>query len=127
MDVVCALMAQKNTYFVAKRADHKASGGRWEFPGGKVEEGESPAEAIIRELAEELDVQSAVEQVLEPILVEKKNFALRLIPVKVSIQGTILLKEHSDGRWLSPSDLLGLDLCEGDREIVHRYLIGGSM
>ena len=87
MDVVCAILKGSKGFFVAQRPYDKPEGGMWEFPGGKVHSGESPAEAIIREIDEELGIRVKVLEVLEPVLVAKKDFTLRLIPVRVSAEG----------------------------------------
>ena len=64
LEVVAALIARDDKYLICRRAAHKSNGGLWEFPGGKIEAGESPEQALFRECAEELAVQLQVGRLL---------------------------------------------------------------
>lgn len=89
--------------------------GRWEFPGGKLEESETPREALVRELREELDIDAepfrsiaVIEHTYPTFTVQLHFIACRLI------SGTPLLKEHSEMAWMLPADLPILDFCPAD-------------
>ena len=119
MDVVCAILKGSGGFFVAQRPYDKSEGGMWEFPGGKIHDGESPEEAIIREIDEELGINVVVLEVLDAVVVPKKSSTLRLIPIRVSAEGqTPELKEHLQGRFLELEEILTLELCQGDRQIT---------
>ncbi len=89
--------------------------GRWEFPGGKLEPDETAREAIVRELREELDIEVAP---LRPIAVIKHSyptFTVQLHFIACTIlEGTPILKEHSEMRWETPTALSALDFCPAD-------------
>ena len=119
MDVVCALLERKGHFLVCKRPLDKDSGGLWEFPGGKVEPGETNEEAIMREVYEELGITVIARASLEPV----KTRWITLIPIYVTeIAGLLSLKEHTDLRWLQPHDLVSLSMCEGDTQVVRTLI-----
>jgi 8-oxo-dGTP diphosphatase len=101
---------------------------KWEFPGGKIEGDETPAEAILREIREELQLE--LEIVLRgPSSVRRRpdGEIIELIPFVCRIgSGTLKLQEHCDARWLPAAELSGLDWSEGDVPIVAWWLAGQS-
>ena len=89
--------------------------GRWEFPGGKLEEGETPREALVRELREELDIEVAPSRLIAIIEHTYPTFTVQLHFIACRlISGTPLLKEHSEMAWMPPADLPTLDFCPAD-------------
>lgn len=112
--VLAAVMQRGDTYLVCQRPSHKRHGGLWEFPGGKLEAGESWLEAAVRELAEELNVH--VESVGEPVFAMSDPgslFVITFVPVKATGEPTAL--EHETVQWLTAEELLSLNLAPSDR------------
>ena len=115
--VLAAVIERDGNYLVCQRAAHKRHGSLWEFPGGKVEAGESHFEAARRELAEELDVRvlsvgSAIYSVADP----GSEFLIEFVPT--TIQGSPTCLEHMDLKWISLPDLPSLELAPSDRRFV---------
>ena len=104
--------------FVARRLPGGDLGGKWEFPGGKVEEGESDAEALIREFQEELAVAVEVESFIgETDFVHgDTRFTLRFYWVKL-LSENIALTAHSEWCWLSMDEITRLDFADSDRKL----------
>src|SRR4051794_16215525 len=96
--VVAAVIRREDTLLLCKRPSHKRHGGLWEFPGGKVHEGESIEEAIGRELREELGV--SVTEIGDTLFVQMDpDSPFEINFVQVSISGTILPLEHEQVEW----------------------------
>jgi len=96
---------------------HKRHGGLWEFPGGKLEAGESWLDAANREMIEELGV--GVPDVGEPLFsVTDPGSEFEIVFVPTSIEGEPRCIEHSDLKWLTLQELPALDLAPSDRKFV---------
>jgi 8-oxo-dGTP diphosphatase len=105
---------------VAQRAEPPHLAGLWEFPGGKVEPGESDVEALVRECREELDVGIAVGARLgDDLLLEgsRGQWVLRVWVARI-VSGDVHLVEHSDARWLSANELDDVPWIEADAPLV---------
>lgn len=100
--VACAVIQDElGRLLIARRPEGKCLGGFWEFPGGKLEDGESPADALRRELREELQIDTEISDVLEPVEHHYENFSIRLIPCRTKIlAGDPDPTEHSEIAWL---------------------------
>jgi len=95
---------------------------KWEFPGGKIEPGESPEECLKRELVEELGVHVRVKQRLPAGVHHYPTFAVTLHPFICVIEsGEIVLHEHAAVTWLPPDELLTLDWPEADLPVIASY------
>ena len=115
--VLAAVIKRDGNYLICQRPAHKRHGGLWEFPGGKVEAGETHFEAARRELAEELDVRvlsvgSAIFSIADP----GSEFLIEFVPT--TIHGSPKCLEHMDLRWMSLRDLPSLELAPSDRRFV---------
>lgn len=119
--VAAALIDAQSRIFVQQRPAHKNMGGLWEFPGGKVEPGESPEHALIRELREELTIET------ETACLAPATFAtgqvgerplLLLLYVCRKWTGQIHLTEAPDGRWLRSHELFSLEMPPADLPLV---------
>src|SRR5690606_20698506 len=100
---------------------------KWEFPGGKVEPGEDEAEAIVREIREELDLEIEVVARLDPVEYDYPDFRIRLIPFTARLTGgSLRLAEHTDARWVSTAELKQLDWAPADLPIVERLCAAES-
>lgn len=123
--VVCALIERDGHVLMAQRPAHKHLGGKWEFPGGKNEPGETPEAALHRELQEELGVSIDIIRSLAPhthaystVTIELIPFVVRLTPGSPAPQA----HEHAAIRWVPATELLALDLPEADLPIIADYL-----
>ena len=120
-----ALIDAQGRVLIARRPEGKALAGLWEFPGGKVEPGESPESALIRELKEELDVTVA-EDALEPLAFASHaypDFHL-LMPLYVvrRWQGTPAAREHEALEWVVPAALTSFPMPPADAPLVARLV-----
>lgn len=96
---------------------------KWEFPGGKVEQGETAEECLVREIREELDVDIEVLEPRPPSVHRYGTQTIRLRPfICRIIAGQIHLKEHERHCWLEPSRLMELDWAEADVLLVVDFL-----
>ncbi len=117
--VVCAVIKKDNAYFIAQRSATMKMPLKWEFPGGKVEPGETNAHAIVREIKEEFDLDIEVVQEHPFYLHDYPNFTLKLTPLEVAIKGgELILKEHAACKWVPAESLSAYDFSEGDIKIV---------
>jgi 8-oxo-dGTP diphosphatase len=115
--VLAAVIQRDGTYLVCQRPSHKRHGGLWEFPGGKVEPGETYFQAARRELAEELGVRAlSVGDVIFSATDPGSEFRIDFVPTIT--EGEPQCLEHSALKWLPPHDLHALDLAPGDRRFV---------
>jgi len=96
-----------------------ADAGRWEFPGGRVEPGESEPDAVVRECAEELGVRVQVDGRIGPDLVLANGWVLRIYAAEL-LSGRPRAVEHRAVRWIGPDDLAGLDWLPADRVLLPR-------
>ena len=117
--VVCAIVQdEKGRFLVAQRASGSLAG-KWEFPGGKVENGETPQQACERELEEELGVQVKAGNVLLTHQINIASGAFELLFIEARwLWGEFKAKEHAELRWLRPTDLSELDWLDGDLPMV---------
>ena len=91
----------------------------WEFPGGKIEEGETPEEAIVREIKEELDTDIQVERYVDTIEYDYPEFHLSMDCFLCSIvEGDLVLKEHEAAKWLTKATLDSVDWLPADITVV---------
>jgi len=123
--VAAALVNDDNEVLLAKRPEGKRLAGKWEFPGGKVEAGESPEDALARELKEELDITVAKKN-MEPLwflshAYPEYKFHL-LMPVYLcrKWKGKPKPLTHSEIIWELPARMHELDMIEADAELVER-------
>lgn len=120
--VVCALIKKNNRIFVAQR-DYGEFKGLYEFPGGKIEEGETPEEAIIREIKEELETTIKVEKFLLNEVYEYPSFILDMDAFLVTpIEGNLTIEKgiHSDEKWINKEEGEFLSWCPADKDIFFK-------
>tara|TARA_B100001123_G_scaffold84114_1_gene96323 strand:+ start:1292 stop:1687 length:396 start_codon:yes stop_codon:yes gene_type:complete len=120
IDVTCAILQRRDgKILAAQRARNAHLPLKWEFPGGKVDEGEDPERCIVRELQEELGVTVEIIDRMEPNVHHYDEKSVRLIPFWCDItQGHPTSLEHEQIEWISPDRLDTLDWCEADIPIV---------
>lgn len=119
--VAAALILREGRFLICRRPMHKARGGLWEFPGGKLEPGESAEQALIRECREELGIEVTPGPVYMGLTHEYPDLTVELILLQVDeFAGTPLLLEHSELRWISVEEIGDFRFCPADREILAR-------
>ncbi len=118
-EVVAALISQDEKFMICQRPAHKARGLLWEFVGGKVEEGETKGQALIRECREELAVTLTVGDVFMDVVHEYPDLTVHLTLFNATIsEGTPQKLEHNDIKWITPSEISNYDFCPADEEIL---------
>jgi len=124
IDVVAGLILDSQGQLLAcRRPEGKHLGGKWEFPGGKVEPGESPEKALIRELQEELEITLSIQKPLSPVTHDYGRGPIQLIPFLCTItEGNPHPHEHSELRWCPPCELPALDWAAADLPILSEFL-----
>lgn len=121
--VSCGIIEREGMILSAKRSFTMSNPLKWEFPGGKINEGESPEACLIRELNEELGISVAISNSLPQTTHSYPAFTITLYPFICRIEsGTLTLKEHADAMWLHPYKLKLLNWAEADIPVVHAYL-----
>ena len=121
MEVVAAMIRDADRVLLCRRPEGKAQGGKWEFPGGKIEPGETGEAALARECREELDVTLGVGRALADVRQEYPGRSVHLTLYEARIaSGALRMIEHSDIRWVTPQELGEYDLCPADARLVER-------
>ena len=123
VEVVAAVVQKDNKIFCAQRNLAKSMGGKWEFPGGKIEVGETKEEALVREIKEELDSDIVVDKYLMTVEHDYPTFHITMHAYLCTlVKGELILKEHNDGVWLTKEELLSLDWADADNPIVNKLI-----
>lgn len=120
IEVAASICVRDGRVFAAQRGGLGELAYRWEFPGGKLEPGESPEQALIREISEELQVDI---RIIEPITVVDhayRTFSIRLYGFLCTLAPEVdfTLSEHVDCRWLSADELESVDWSDADLPFV---------
>jgi len=119
INVVAAIIKKKGSYFIAQRKKEKYMGLKWEFPGGKVDPGETLSQALSREIHEELNINIRVHEKLaqEKYKDNEINIVLHYFLCSI-IDGTIKLNEHEAMEWVEKKDFDKYDFVAGDGNIT---------
>ena len=116
--VVAAIIIENGKVFATQRGYGEFKDG-WEFPGGKIEPGETPEEAIVREIKEELDTEVEVIQLLDTVEYDYPNFHLSMGCFICKIKsGDLVLKEHEAAKWLTKDTLGSVEWLPADMGLV---------
>ena len=123
VEVVAALIWDNDRFMICKRPANKARALLWEFVGGKVEQGETKEEALIRECKEELDIALSVGDIFMDVVHKYPDINVHLTLFNVRIEsGTPKLLEHKDLKWILPSEIPNYEFCPADEEILKEIL-----
>lgn len=118
IEVAAAIIVKDNKVFATQRGYGEFKDG-WEFPGGKLEPGESAREALAREIREELDVDIRVGRLLETVEYDYPEFHLTMhCFICELLSEEIVLKEHEDARWLKEEELDTVDWLPADVGVI---------
>lgn len=128
LKVCCGIIEEAGKFYAFRRGSGMKMPGKWEFPGGKVEAGESAESALHRELLEELHIKIEILERMEAVHHDYPEFSIELIPFRARIlEGTIQLIEH-DALQLGNIDALkNLDWADADRKIIALMKQGNVM
>jgi 8-oxo-dGTP diphosphatase len=120
LKVTCALIINDQKLLITQNSPESDHPFKWEFPGGKIKQGEDKDHCIIREIKEELNISISVIRRLKPVVFDYGFKKIELIPFLCQIQsGTIQLKEHVDFKWIVFSDLKVTDFSGADRNLIN--------
>lgn len=118
IEVVAAIIIQDNKIFATQRGYGEFKDG-WEFPGGKIENGETPEAALVREIREELATDISVDKYLCTVNHDYPEFHLTMNCYICSIvEGTLTLREHEAAKWLDRGQLWSVEWLPADVEVV---------
>jgi 8-oxo-dGTP diphosphatase len=124
VDVTCALIINNQfQVFATQRSSTMNLALKWELPGGKIEQNETPEECLIREIKEEINIEIKIIGSLPYNVHIYPSITIKLIPfICTHLKGDIILKEHVNFKWLNPKELLDLDWADADILILKHYL-----
>ena len=118
--VVAAVIRKEDSIFATQRGYGAFKDG-WEFPGGKIEPGETPQEALIREIREELNPEIQVGDLIETVEYDYPDFHLSMDCFWCQVvEGSLELKEHEAARWLNKENLYSVDWLPADISLIAR-------
>ena len=121
VEVVAALIVKDGKFMICRRPPHKARGLLWEFVGGKIEKGETPEQALMRECREELDVDVSVGALFCAVTHSYPDLTVRLFVYRAAVAaGEPKMLEHVDIRYISPDEIDGFDFCPADKTVLEK-------
>jgi 8-oxo-dGTP diphosphatase len=123
LHVACAIIERDGLVLAAQRSLAMSLPLKWEFPGGKIEDGESPEECLSRELEEELGVSVIIDSALTPTTHCYTDLLVTLYPFICCISGGVItMHEHNALMWIEPKQLTELDWAAADLPVIGAYL-----
>ena len=120
IEVVAAIIFKEKEIFATQRGYGEFKDG-WEFPGGKMEQGETPKQALKREIREELDTEIEVGELFDTVEYDYPTFHLTMHCFLCSIKsGDLVLKEHEAAKWLNKESLDSVDWLPADKGLIEK-------
>jgi len=117
--VVAGIINRENKVLIARRKQGKSLEGFWEFPGGKIENNESPENALIREFKEEFDIEIRINKLFMDFEFDYENFRVRLISFLIESDNEIKLSiDHDLIEWITPSEYTNYNIAPADIPIL---------
>ncbi|MDR3579852.1 MAG: (deoxy)nucleoside triphosphate pyrophosphohydrolase [Oryzomonas sp.] len=121
--VACAIIEHDGMILAAQRSETMRMPLKWEFPGGKLESGETPETCLVREVREELAIGISLVRALPVTTHSYETFTVTLYPfVCAPAGGVMTLYEHRAVAWMEPEQMFALDWAEADLPIIAGYL-----
>ena len=121
MKVTAAVIEENGKILIGRRKPGRHMAGKWEFPGGKIEPGETPQQSLERELMEELAIRARIGEFLLSTSFEGEGVSLELLVYRAErVSGEPALIEHEAIRWVRPDELSGYDLADSDRTVAEK-------
>ena len=126
IDVTAAIIEKEGKYLIARRRGGNFDG-KWEFPGGKIEEDETPEECLTRELEEELEIKVKVGNLFGESVYNYGHKKIRLMGYSAKyISGEFVLNAHDRIKWVYPDELKNYDFPEADLPFVDKLINLGN-
>lgn len=123
IEVVAAIIIEDNKIYCARRANKGEVALKWEFPGGKIEAGENPKDALIREIQEELNATIKVDSFFKTVEHQYESFFITMHSYICSLdKGSLTISEHVEDKWLEIKDMDSLDWAPADIPIVNKII-----
>lgn len=127
IEVCCAIILHQGKVLIAQRNARTSNAGKWEFPGGKVEKGESPGQCILREIQEELSVRVQIQERLKPVEHAYPEKTIKLIPFICTLTDIdVVATEHIQIKWIEPAELSHVNWSAADVKVWHQFMKSGS-
>lgn len=124
IEVVAAIIIDGEKIFATQRGYGEFKDG-WEFPGGKIEQGETPKQALVREIKEELDTEIEVGELVDTVEYDYPQFHLTMHCFLCTIKsGDLVLKEHEAAKWLTSEELDSVDWLPADLGLIGKLKQG---
>lgn len=118
IEVAAAVIKHEDKIFATQRGYGEFKDG-WEFPGGKIESGETPEQALIREIKEELDTEIEVGELIDTVEYDYPQFHLTMYCFWCKIKaGKLVLKEHEAAKWLKKEELDSIEWLPADKDLI---------
>jgi len=123
IDVTAAIIERDGKFLIAKRKKGKHLENKWEFPGGKIEQQETPQECLARELEEEFGIIAEIADFIAESFFDYGDIKIRLLGYRVKyISGEFKLNAHDDIKWISASEFIEFDFAEADLPLIEKIL-----
>lgn len=120
--VVAAILEKEDKILIAKKREGKPLAGLWEFPGGKIEEGETPEESLVRELMEEMNIKVRVNEYVGESIYDYgdgKVISLKGFTAEI-IEGDIKLTDHDEYKWVTLEEICNYRIAPADIPLISK-------